>query len=301
MTDSKRRTKDPIIVFGTGRSGTTIISEALFRHEHLAFPSTYDERFPGRRSASYMRWVFDNCLWRYAGKKRQINGAGFFNRFAFTPGESYEMWSHLCRNEVDFSRGFLIDERLSKQTRQGAVAFFESMLRKQGRRRLAFKITGPSRMAFLLDLFPNARFIRITRDAVPTISSWLKVDFWQSKGRHRLWWQGAYSTEQEQWAEAHAERPHMLAALQFSKLMEVADREIEETQAAVLEVPYEHFVQAPSEWMNKMLNFCALDHSVWIDRYMENNPVVQRDRPGGELFSTRELNEIQETLNKKWK
>ena len=301
MRKSKSVLDRPIIVFGTGRSGTTIISEALLRHELLAFPSNYDEWFPGRSNVAYFRRIFDNARWRYEGKKKQINSTGFLNRIAFIPGESYSMWSFLCRGEVNFSRGFLLDDRLSGPTRSLAITFFEEMVRKQRRSRLALKITGPSRLGFLLDLFPNARFIRITRDAVPTISSWLKVDFWRSKGASRLWWQGAYSPEQVQWADGHKGHPHMLAAMQYAKLMEVAQYEMESTNAPVLEVPYEQFITEPKYWMKKMLNFCELESSGWIDDYMDRNPLRANERPDVELFSDRELSEIRQMLNKKWK
>ena len=52
----------PIILFGSGRSGTTIISEILFQHEDLAWHSNYQEIFPGIPQINYLRRLFDNRL-----------------------------------------------------------------------------------------------------------------------------------------------------------------------------------------------------------------------------------------------
>src|SRR6478736_10488995 len=57
----------PIIIFGSGRSGTTIISEIIFQHEDLAWHSNYQELFPKFAPINFMRRVFDNKMWRIIG------------------------------------------------------------------------------------------------------------------------------------------------------------------------------------------------------------------------------------------
>ncbi len=57
----------PIIIFGTGRSGTTVISDIIFRHEDLAWHSNYQELFPKFAVINYLRLVFDNSLWHIIG------------------------------------------------------------------------------------------------------------------------------------------------------------------------------------------------------------------------------------------
>jgi len=289
---ARHRLSRPIVVFGTGRSGTTIISEALFRHPNLAWPSNYDHLFPGKPSAALLRWVFDNPLYRYEGKKEQLHKAGLLNRYAFKPGESYSMWEALTGNEVDFSRGFLLDERLSETRKEAVLGFFHSMVRGQGRKQLAFKLTGPARMGFLLDLFPDALFIYIRRAPVPTISSWLKVEFWQDKGMDQLWWQGAYSPEEQKFAETLVGKPELLGALQYRKLNQIFEMEAARWRPAVLEVQYEDFVRDPSGALAEMLQFTGLKPSVWIDRYLRNNPVRNDVRPDTDYFSPEKVEAI---------
>ncbi len=293
---AKHRLSRPIIVFGTGRSGTTIISEALFRHPDLAWPSNYDHLRPGKAYASLVRWLFDNPFYRYEGKKEQLHKAGFLNRYAFKPGESYSMWEAITGSEIDFSRGFLLDERLSDPQKHQLLSFFDAMVRFQGRSRLAFKLTGPARMGFLLDLFPDARFIHIRRDAVPTISSWLKVEFWQDKGMDQLWWQGAYSPDEQQFAEGLVGRPELLGALQYRKLNQVFEIEAARWRPALLEIRYEDFVLNPRTALQEMLDFSDLKPSRWIDRYLTNNPVRSDLRPETEYFEPEQLEAIHRIL-----
>ena len=55
----------PIILFGSGRSGTTIISEILFQHEDLAWHNNYQEILPLVPQVNYLRRLFDNKMWRF--------------------------------------------------------------------------------------------------------------------------------------------------------------------------------------------------------------------------------------------
>ena len=57
--------KKPIIFIGTGRSGTTVISEIIFQHEDLAWHSNYQELFPRSALINYVRRVFENKFWRF--------------------------------------------------------------------------------------------------------------------------------------------------------------------------------------------------------------------------------------------
>ena len=57
-----KKLQKPIIFIGTGRSGTTIISEIIDRHPDLAFPSNYQNRYPANPRVNLIRLLFDNSL-----------------------------------------------------------------------------------------------------------------------------------------------------------------------------------------------------------------------------------------------
>ena len=181
----------PVIFIGSGRSGTTIISEIVFRHESLAWPSNYQVMFPAVPQVNMLRILFENKLWHLQGQKQQLNDVSKLNKYFFKPAEAYDFWEYITGKRINFSRGFLLNEKAAPEEAEKIRSAFTKLINYQRKERLAFKITGPSRIGYLHSVFPDAIFINIVRDAVPTIKSWLNVDFWQDKGKNQLWWVGA--------------------------------------------------------------------------------------------------------------
>jgi omega-hydroxy-beta-dihydromenaquinone-9 sulfotransferase len=268
----------PIIIIGSGRSGTTIISEIIFRHESLAWPSNYQEKFPSAPEINLLRNYFDNKLWRVHGQKPQLNKVSSFNKFLFKPAEAYNFWEYLTGPRIDFSRGFLIHDRANTDEAKKIRSAFRKLVMYQFKRRLAFKITGPSRIGYLQSIFPDAVFINIVRDPLPTINSWLNVDFWQDKGKNQLWWKGAYTLAEEAWAIKNSDKPELLAALQYKKLMDVTAMEIEQHNAKCLAVRYEAFVANPSTVIHTILDFAGLTQSPCVDKYLQRNKIYNQNR-----------------------
>jgi len=73
----------PIIFIGTGRSGTTVISEIIMRHRDIAFPSGYQRIFPKNPKINLLRNIYDNPFWRIYGQKKQLNKVSLINKFIF--------------------------------------------------------------------------------------------------------------------------------------------------------------------------------------------------------------------------
>ena len=96
----------PIIFFGSGRSGTTIISEIVFRHESLAWPSNYQVVVPSLPAINFLRVLFDNRFWHLQGQKQQLNDVSAINKYLFKPAEAYPFWEHITGHKIDFSRDF---------------------------------------------------------------------------------------------------------------------------------------------------------------------------------------------------
>ena len=75
--------RQPIIFCGVGRSGTTVISEIVLRHEELAWTSNYQNKFPNCVGINLVRPLTDNKLWRLTGQKRQLNRVPIYNKLGF--------------------------------------------------------------------------------------------------------------------------------------------------------------------------------------------------------------------------
>ena len=267
----------PIVFVGSGRSGTTIISEIVFRHESLAWPSNYQEKFPKVTYVNLLRNFFDNKLWQLQGQKPQLNKVSALNKILFKPAEAYNFWEYLSGSNIDFSRGFLLNERASESEASKIRSAFNKLVAYQSKKRLAFKITGPSRIGYLKSIFPDAGFINIVREPLPTINSWLNVEFWQDKGKNQLWWTGAYTAQEEDWAQKNADKPELLAAMQYKKLMDITAMEIKEHNANCLTIRYEDFVSNPTAVINSILDFSNLGSSPRVENYLQSIKIYNQN------------------------
>lgn len=284
---------NPVFFIGAPRSGTTIISEFILQHPDLAWPSNYQERFPTWVSVNLARRLFDNSSWRCIGKKRQINGASLLNRFLFTPGECYSMWSYLAGPATNFRHDFLLKDRATTERAQFMRTYFHRMTGYQKRKRFACKLTGPGRLGYLSDAFPGAIFVNIRRRLIPTVKSLLKVRFWGEDGARKLWWSGAYSQSELQWANAHARNAALVTAFQLKKIEQVLAYETRFAQPRILHVDYEDFVQSPESVVARILTFCELEPNAVIASYIAENPVIDRNKSDEQCFCSATVKAIQ--------
>ncbi len=265
----------PIIIFGTGRSGTTVISDIIFRHEDLAWHSNYQELFPKFAGINYLRRVFDNSLWHIIGMNTQ-NNKSLLNQVCFRPIERYDFWKAVTGPRIDFSRNFLLNERATKEECFHIRTFFAKMVKYQNRKRLAFKITGPSRMEYLSSIFPDAVFVQIMRDPVATVRSWLEIH-WSNQITDQLWWEGAYSEEELATAKEISKDQALFAAFQYRKLIQSTAYEINKLQTNVYTASYEDFVKDPKDFIAKMMEYTRLKPSRFVDAFMEKISVQNRN------------------------
>ncbi len=287
MKDYKRLRK-PIIFIGCGRTGTTIISEIVMRHKNLAFPSNYQSLFPKQPYVNLIRLIFDNPLWRIVGQKKQLNKVFFLNKFFFNPDEAYPMWDHITGKDTDFSRSFLHNKVATKKDIKCIRNYFNQLVKLQGKKRLALKITGPSRIKYIQSIFPDAQFIYLQRDKIATIHSFLKVDFWKSRGMKQLWWKGAYTEEEEIWAEQNKHTPLAITALQVKKLVDISKQEL--SNAPHISINYEAFVENPALEILKILEFTKLnDYYFECINYLNKVNIINRNKLPQEYFSGYEL------------
>src|SRR4051812_24966842 len=272
---NKHLLEKPIIIFGTGRSGTTVTSDIIFHHEDLAWHSNYQELFPKFAGINYLRRIFDNSLWHISGMNTQ-NNKSLINQIYFRPIERYDFWEAVTGPRINFSRNFLLNERATEEERINIRAFFSKMVKYQNRKRLAFKITGPSRMEYLQSIFPDAMFVQITRDPVATVRSWLEVK-WSNQITEQLWWEGAYNEEELAKAKEISKDQPLFAAFQYKKLMETTAYEIKKLNANVYTARYEDFVRQPKEFIEKLMEYVQLQPSKFVNAFMQKLFVQNRN------------------------
>ena len=284
--------EQPIIFFGNPRSGTSVISEIAMRHKDIGYPSQYQNGLPKITAINYFRRFFDNRFWRIHGQKKQLNKVDFFSRITFRTGENYTVWKEITEDHIDFSRGFLLDTKASEESIKFIRNYFKKVVRGQGKRRLAFKITGPSRLEYLLSIFPDAKLIRIHRKPIPTISSLLKIGFWPERGYKQLWWTGAYSEEEKKWAEAHKTDKVAMTAFQTKKIVEVTDKEIKKLGVKVHDVQYSDFIENPSKVIAGILDYAGLSQDEACFDYFKKNKIYNQNKKPEDYFATEDLKTI---------
>jgi len=201
------------------------------------------------------------------------NNKSLLNWLCFRPIERYNFWEKITGPRIDFSRGFLLDTTATEKERKYIRHFFVKMVKYQKRKRLAFKITGPSRMEYMMSIFPDAVFVNVTREPLGTIRSWLEVNFWQDKGKTQLWWTGAYSSEEEAMAEKLSTEPALITAFQYRKLSETTAYEIEKMKPEIYEVSYEDFIKNPKGFIHDIMQKLHLKPSRLVEDYMARVPV----------------------------
>jgi len=291
------RIEKPIIFIGTGRSGTTIISEIIMRHRDLAFPSNYQEVFFKSPEINLIRNLFDNKFWRIHGQKKQLNKVSILNRYIFRQNEAYKMWEYITGDDIDFSRSFLVNKKETNERVNIIHGYFKKMINYQNRKRLTFKITGPSQVEYLLSIFPDAYFIILKRKLIPTISSFLKVDFWKNSGLKQLWWSGVYSDKELNWVKENMSNPLLLTAFQIKKVRKITEMECKKCNPNYMEVNYEDFVKKPREEILRILDFVNLDVDNACLKYLKDNEIYNRNKPDSEYFNEEELEKINHILN----
>jgi hypothetical protein len=206
------------------------------------------------------------------------------------------MWEAITEERIEFGRGFLLNTVASEENAQYIREFFSKIVRKQGKKRLAFKITGPSRIEYLTSIFPDAQFVYIKRNAVPTISSLLKVFFWKRLGYNRLWWTGAYSEEEKLWAENHRDDAVAMTAFQIKKITEMTELELAKTKVDALCVQYSDFVSDPETVIADILDYTNLSADRACFDYFKKNKIYNQNRKDDYYFEPDELNTIRKIL-----
>jgi len=265
--------KSPIFVIGMGRSGTSVISEAIAVNHELGWLSQYLNRFP--------RYEWLSILNRLAhiptvgsvlyGKKLQNNDfTSLIKKYFPYSAEAWSYWElHFGKR---FLFGYLHNEEATIEEAINTNQSISDILKYSGRNRFFTKFTGPPRIRFLNSVFPGAYFIHVVRDPRAVVSSLLQVPFWsEGGGLDNPWWDGLTD---ENWKEWHSEgrTPAGLAAVQWKQVVEMVRVEkvlIEPDK--YIEIKYEDFVQSPHQSINSIFDLVKLPNCQKVHRYIESN------------------------------
>jgi len=289
---------NPIILFGTGRSGTTIFMDALFQHQEIAFLPNHLERKPSWVWLNYLRNLHDNSYFRILKKRDGSLAQRITSPFLLKPVEGYCIWKHILPEHIDFSRSFLHDINLNEEEKKQIYEYFEDVIAKQSKSRLALKITGPGRLFFLSRLFPSAKFIWLKREFIPTLNSFLTVDFWKDRRIDELWWKSDKLIEKLNKLPEIMDDPVLFTAFQIHEILESIGKSIDELNLNIYTINYEDFTEQPINIMNEALEFCELSDDHACFSFLKNTTIENRNKSDSDYFDEQTLFKINKLRNK---
>jgi hypothetical protein len=239
----------PIFITGLGRSGTTIIHTLLSKHPNVNWLSLLVAKFPERPYLN--RWLM---------RLIDVPLVNLYLKHRFVPLENYPFWDHYyggfgypCRDLFPSD----VDVRSAKGLRR---VFGELTTAK--RNRMLIKITGCPRISFLHAIFPDAKFIHVTRDGRAVAASRMKAPFWTGWHGWRqfsLWPEEMPAQYRQEW-ERHGHSFVALAGIEWKAHIDQM-REMRKNfpQIDIMEVKYEAFCANPVRQLRAIAEYCELN------------------------------------------
>lgn len=235
----------PIFFVGFGRSGSTHIHRVFCHHSQLAWLSRFADDYPDKK------WLNDAVLWAF--------GATPFSDWIarkLPPREGWKYWDAHFSGFSEPFRDLTADDVSPYINRKMKAAV--AKIPGAGRDRVLIKLTGWPRIAFLQEIFPDARFIHILRDGRAAANSLIHTDFWRGWQGPEQWRWGPLSDElQAEW-ERWDKSFIALAAIQWKQF--ITSMNIAKKSARhFTEIRYEDFCESPMDGYRKLTDFCEID------------------------------------------
>ena len=252
----------PIIIFGTGRSGTSVFHTLISQHPHVAWLTRAVNGSPVRpeRGKRVMRAL-------------DVPGLERITRSRYPPIEGYRFWDFHCPGFATSTRDLLASD-VSERSRARLLTAL-SAIPTVKRARVLLKVTGWPRLGFFKELFPDAKFVHVKRDGRAVANSLLNIGFWKGWRGPGQWRWGDLTAEHRAEWEAHERSYVALAAIQWKIHMgAVVDARALIDNTDVYELAYEDLCEDPVDICRKAIEFCDLDWTPGFERRVRRVPLA---------------------------
>ena len=282
----------PLVLFGSGRCGSTVLHQMLSRHPGLAW---IPEHLGGRALSSlpdirrFLRWM-------------DVPGVGHWLQWRHRPGEVYGLWESLAPGFGEPGRDLLAADADQAVVRRVRDAFDQMVTPR--RHRVLLKITGWPRLGFLNAVFPGAQFVHVTRDPRAIACSFLRVPWWRGREGPEQWRWGALSGEQRELWERHGRTPLALACLQmhiYRNALERAVREIPDADARIHEVRYGTLCADSESVLDGLLRWSGLSWSGPFRRAVRRTRLVSTEDAWSRHLRRDERRVVESLLGRDWR
>ena len=278
-----------LFIVGTGRCGSTMVHEALARHEDMGFVSNIEDNMPWLNRLG--RW--NNMVYR--------SPLGHFTKKGsprFAPSEAYRLISREVSPIYANSCRDLTGEDVTPWLRKRFERFFLDRASTQQKAVFSHKYTGWPRLGFFSEIFPEARFVHVVRDGRAVANSWLQMPWWGGYWGPECWLWGQLSApHQGEWERAGRSYVR-LAAIAWKILMTA----FEESEATLnpdhyLRIRYEDVLDDPRAAFEQVLDLCGLDWTAGFDQHFSSTRFDgARNRAFEEELEPKQIAELEDSL-----
>ena len=258
-------------MIGAGRSGTTVISEAISAHESVAWFPNYMNFFPAFTLGCFFIRFLDlpGIGFHLRGKKKQDKRwISLLRKCLPHIVEAYPVWQRHCGEKIRYD--YLLGKSATHEEQRTINRIIRNIIQLQGKSRFIAKFTGPPRICYLNSIFNDAFFIHIIRDPRAVVRSLLNVAFWKKGGGlKKFWWKNGPEIDDVELLTPSKLLPLKLAAVQWKNVIEVTWQEsklIENNR--YIEINYEDYVRDPHRVISDLLTKVELPQSKNVHRYL---------------------------------
>lgn len=221
--------RPPVFIVGMPRSGSTAFHRVLARHPEVATTTRVTRKAP----------VVYPALWVLARMTRD-----------HSPGEAGSMWNRYLRGDSDV----MTEADLTPEARAYYRKAVANVLKLYGRTLFVAKCPRLGlRMRYLEEIFPEARFLHLIRDARAVVRSVLERR--DHAGDRMTWW----DMKPEGWRKWAALDPFEAVAHQWTEVVGyISSCGARLPAERYLEIRYEDFTADPIQTMRRTAEFCEI-------------------------------------------
>ncbi|HET8600140.1 MAG TPA: sulfotransferase [Segeticoccus sp.] len=250
-------------IIGTGRCGSTLLTELVARHPDVGFVSNLDDKLP--RLDLKGRWnktLFthseprDPSLRAFRNRRHPLELA----RLRIAPSEGWELLERQVSSILPRPCRDLTDVDATPWLVQRLRSFFLERQQVQGTSVFMHHVTGWPRVGLLRKAFPDARFVHVVRDGRAVANSWLQVGWWDGYAGPANWYLGPLpERERAVWDESRRDFV-VLAGLGWQLLLDAFDTARSQVPPGQwMDLRFEELIAAPRANISRLLGFLDLD------------------------------------------